>query len=330
MILSAYAWESLGFRPLREGEVIEAVFCSLHIYAVQGFTLHDASAPILSDGSVANASYRIALGTSINELTRSIANDEFTDDEPTWAKENNCAPPYAAVLLGPTAKHTCTDGFVKDDGVNLQTADRFGEARVEMRALESKVLPSLVAALTCGFGADNHPVRFRPVTSVFLGRTSDGRDLRDLRFSVQMTAHSSVAMPSEEARVHLAEAAAFAARINSSGRCSSALYQSRFFSILRSSFKLARYAQSSWANGAVKSAPSFSMLRNSWLSCFSQKPRNVKAFFRPTFLKTLFVTPTKSCSLNSTTQPSSPSRLRTRLFGRKCDRSTASSVQSGQ
>jgi hypothetical protein len=153
MILTSHALETMGFRELAEGEQVVAAFYSVHVYGVQGLTVDDDTV-LPFQGEVSGAGYTGALGKRVNALALALSShDRFTDDEEAWAKEQKCTPPYVLVQFGPSKQHSCTGGHIKDEGPSLTTYDCFSSARDELRANETKVLPSLISALTCRFGS---------------------------------------------------------------------------------------------------------------------------------------------------------------------------------
>jgi hypothetical protein len=165
---------------------------------------------------VSGAGYTGALGKRVNALALALSShDRFTDDEEAWAKEQKCTPPYVLVQFGPSKQHSCTGGHIKDEGPSLTTYDCFSSARDELRANETKVLPSLISALTCRFGsAVDTPVRFRPIDKEFFGLTTGNRVLHDIRFESKISAYASRRLTADQVRIAVQDSTVLAGRIN--------------------------------------------------------------------------------------------------------------------
>jgi hypothetical protein len=178
----------MGFRRINEGEAIVAAFHSIHIYEVQGFTV-DEGTVLVTHGAIFETPYAVAVGTSVNQLSRALVGDNFEDDEAGWVKEHRCTPPFVLVHFGPTSQHSCTSGHVKEEESALVTLDSFDTAKIELRSLESRVLPSLVTALTCAFSSTENHIRFRALSREVFGLTPDNAVLHDVRFELKGSAY---------------------------------------------------------------------------------------------------------------------------------------------
>ena len=77
MQVSEDIMKNMGFQRLPDGETIEAVFYSAHIYSVRGFTT-DAGALNPLEGKIDDVTYRLAVGASIypgHARTRKLSGD---------------------------------------------------------------------------------------------------------------------------------------------------------------------------------------------------------------------------------------------------------------
>lgn len=211
--LSSQVMESMGFRRIAEGELIVAAFHSLHVYEAQGFTVDQATA-LSARGAVSGTVYTVAVGSSVNELSRALVADDFAADDVAWAKEHRCTPPYVLVHFGPTAQHSCVSGHIKEEGSSLTTFDSFAAAKVELRSIESRVLPSLVTALTCAFSSLENHVRFRAVSREVFGLTPDGVVLHDVRLEAKASAYVSKKLPTDSLHASVNRTTLLAAAIN--------------------------------------------------------------------------------------------------------------------
>jgi hypothetical protein len=205
--------KSMGFSPVSTTEPIIASFHSLHVYAVQGLTLEGTLATV-SRGALNGTAYSFGLCTSLNSLAQELINDNLADDEPSWAQEHRCAPPYAMIHVGPTSLHTCADGHFKQEGPSLITLDAFSEAKAELRLLEDRVLPSLVTSLHCAFGAETHPVRFSRISREVFGLTPSAAVVHDIRFQINASGFVSRPLAADELKAEVASTATLANELN--------------------------------------------------------------------------------------------------------------------
>lgn len=211
--LSSRMLQAMGFRPMAEGEQICAAFQSLHVYEVRGFEL-DNGICLSFPGKISGVVYSMALGMSINDLWQALSNNNFTDDEQTWARKQNCTPPYILVKLASATPHSCVNGYVKDDEPDIMTYNCFSSAREELCASQGKVLPSLISALTYRFSSKDKSVRFRSIHKEFFGLTSSGRIVHDERYEMRGSGYLSTHLATDEASTAAENAVALAERLD--------------------------------------------------------------------------------------------------------------------
>jgi hypothetical protein len=195
---SNHALEAMGYRALSEAESIAARFHCLHVYEVRGFTLEEASLPIHS-GMIAGRQYRMALGASVNAVSRALVGDDLSESEQEWQKEHKCTPPYMVVHFGPTGEHRFAGTHCKYDDSAIHTYDGFSLARLELQTWAEEVLPSLSAGLASSFTLYETPVKFLPIDRAFYGLTSEGRTVIDTRLQFSATGYVSSLLLADEA-----------------------------------------------------------------------------------------------------------------------------------
>jgi hypothetical protein len=203
--LSTAVLEAMGFRPLSSAELISARFHALHVYAIQGVVVGEASLPARI-GAIAGRPYQLAVGASVNAVCRTLVDDDLADSEQEWQKQHKCTPPYLVVHLGPTEEHNFAGTHAKMDEPTISTYDGFPRARGELHAWAEEVLPSLFAGLASSFSLHDQPVKFVPTDRVFYGITIDGRTVIDTRVSVSASAYGSTRLSAEQAAERLASA----------------------------------------------------------------------------------------------------------------------------
>lgn len=211
--LSDDVLEAMGLKPLLPGCSLEAVFYSTHVYHLRGATLEEQFLPKIS-GEVAGFAYTLAVGSSVNAVARLLSQEDYADSEDSWRKELKCRPPYLLVQLGPSKRYASLSDRAKDDGQTIVTYDSFPDARLELKAIEKAVLPSLLSAIACSFSELSSPVRFLPIDRAFFGMTSDKRTILDFRMSASGQIISSPTLQAEQIEDRLRAGSRLAGAMN--------------------------------------------------------------------------------------------------------------------
>jgi hypothetical protein len=203
----------MGFTQLPEGESICGVFNKLYVFNVEGLDFDDdALQP--SSGAIDGQTYQIGFGTKLNPICNKLVGDDFIDDEAKWIKDNNASAPFAIVQIGPTALHTSSSRYAMEVNGELHTHDGFAAARQEIKVMESRVIPPLLAALESTFSADFHRIRFRAIAETFYGTSPAGRTIHDSKISFNGSLTVSKKMSEHDFDTTLKKALQFASRLN--------------------------------------------------------------------------------------------------------------------
>lgn len=203
----------MGLRPLSPSRPLAAVFHSLHVYEVRGFTLEAPSLEPIS-GSVAGFAYTLSVGSSVNAICLRIVQDDYANSEEEWQKERKCTPPYLVVHLGPTTKHESIVSHAKEEGRTITTYNSFPAARAELKVLEDKVLPPLLSALACSFSTNDPAVRFLPIDRAAFGITPDGHTVHDFRLQASASMYESSKLEATQIEGRLASGVNIASAMN--------------------------------------------------------------------------------------------------------------------
>src|SRR5688572_9177407 len=139
MQLSSHAIAAMGFTRIPVDGAVSAAFHALHVFSVQGFTV-SAEKVVVKDGRAAGVDYTIGCGASVNAVCQALLGQQFTEDEAEWAQTRRANAPYLVVHLGPTAIHTATHGFVRNEDGDIISYDTFGQVREDLHRLEARVL----------------------------------------------------------------------------------------------------------------------------------------------------------------------------------------------
>ena len=213
MGFSNYALEQMGFRRLREAEVLSASFSSVHAFEIQGISL-SIEQIVAESGNIGGVHYRLAIADTLNLAAKTLVDDDFVEDETGWTAEHKCAPPYLLLHIGPTPTHLMTGQFLKEESDSLRTYDGFIPARRELREMEAKVIPSLITALSCTFGTLPNTVKFQELDHVVQGVSVDGVPVYDFGVSMRADLRVGQAVSANEFTALLASATYLATRIN--------------------------------------------------------------------------------------------------------------------
>lgn len=206
---SNHVLEAMGYRALAESESIVARFHCLHIYEVRGFTLEEASLPVHS-GMIGGRQYRMAVGASVNAVSRALIGDDLSENEQEWQEEHKCTPPYIVVHFGPTGEHRFAGAHCRFDDSAIHTYDGFSQARFELQAWAEEVLPSLSAGLAISFTSFETPVKFLPIDRAFYGITPEGRTVLDTRITFTGTGYISSRLMADQVAKRLVSAVGIA------------------------------------------------------------------------------------------------------------------------
>jgi hypothetical protein len=211
--LSEYVLERMGFKSLSPSRPLAAVFHSLHVYEVRGFTVEALSLEPIS-GTVAGVAYTISVGSSVNAVCLKIVEDDYTNSESEWQVAHKCTPPYLVVHLGPTTTHESIVSHAKEEERTITTYDRFPAVRTELKVLEDKVLPPLLSALASSFSTNDPAVRFLPTDRAVFGVTPDGRTVHDFRLTSSASLSISSKLEPIQIEGRLASAVNIASAMN--------------------------------------------------------------------------------------------------------------------
>lgn len=172
-----------GFRRILPGEKFSATFHRLEVYQIFGVTLVESPSHV-QDFNLWGHKFRLSIGSSINEICQKLHGDDVADDETSWAKEHEAAPPYLLVSFGPTQEYSIEEGFVRIDGDEIHFWDCFPNARKMLRDESDRAMPVLLTSLSVKFASVQAQSRFVRRDIAFFGADSSGRNVKDFRITV--------------------------------------------------------------------------------------------------------------------------------------------------
>lgn len=188
---STYALEAMGFREVISRGALTASFVSVTVYEARGINVADGFAEA-QQARVAGTEYRVAISHNVNMGCRALIGDDFVESETDWRAEVKSGGPFVLIAVGPTKFIECEAGRMmqsKDGGTT--TYDSFPGVREELRSLEQRVLPPIVAALTLALNEPDRYVTLRKLARASAGRCPDGTSIHDIRLDVRAEAFVS-------------------------------------------------------------------------------------------------------------------------------------------
>jgi hypothetical protein len=186
----------LGFEPFQSGDAIAARFHLFRIYAVQGIIVQDTES---ADCRVyTGPDWDLAIGNSINQLSKALLGDNYVDDEAEWQKRVGLSPPFLLLHVGPTDLMRATEGFLKRIDGALITHDCFPNAKEELAKRESDAIEPAVAALSMAFAGLPYRVELRACDRAVFGITESGETVNDFKVTLSGSGYVSSPLPADE------------------------------------------------------------------------------------------------------------------------------------
>lgn len=190
MGLTTFAIERMGFEPIPEDVVIEAVFKSINVYEIRG-VISEKGFPFIPENLLKNIEgFKFSFGDNVNEICKAIIGDDLTDDEEKWREETKSSPPYLVILTRLKEPSICKQGYWKQEDGKIITYNCFSQTKESLKKLEKKA-SVLVASLSVSFSSDNRPVVFIPIFREVFADTNLKKYLIDINISFSAEAHVS-------------------------------------------------------------------------------------------------------------------------------------------
>jgi len=211
---STYAMEAMGFREvITQGEIV-ASFMSVTVYEARGIVVPAGFSEAVQ-ARVAGADYRIAIARSVNDGCQTLTGDDFDESEPEWCKRIKSNGPFVLIAVGPTEFFECSAGRIMrhEDG-SMTTYDSFPHVREALSALEQRVIPPALAAMTCALNKPDRYVSLRKLERASSGRCLDGAQVHDIRIDVKAEAYVSRALEGTTLAGKLSDATRRAPKLN--------------------------------------------------------------------------------------------------------------------
>lgn len=134
----------------------------------------------------------ILLGDSVNEMSRTKLNDDFVNNEEDWCKEHRVNPPFLMIVVGPTEKHTATEGRWKEgENSGVVNYETFETPKLRLKDVADRVAQRIYASVTVQCSRLTNPLKVMPISAEIAGKLKGGRRIRDISFQMSASLTSS-------------------------------------------------------------------------------------------------------------------------------------------
>ena len=181
----------MGFREVIAQGAVVASFMSVTVYEARGIVVPDGFSHAVQ-ARVAGSDYRIAIAQSVDAGCLALIGDNFVESEAEWRNRVKSNGPFVLIAVGPTDFVECIAGRLMrcEDG-SITTYDSFPHVREALCALEQRVIPPALVAMTCALSEPDCYVAFRKLERASPGRCPDGSQVHDIRIDVKAEAYVS-------------------------------------------------------------------------------------------------------------------------------------------
>ena len=204
---------SAGFREIKSGETIDAVFFLIQAFDIQGIHLSKGD-QLISNGKVDGVGYTLGVGYSINDICQAMLGDDYVDNEEQWIGKNKCTGTILVVHFGPTISHICKEGLIKHTDDIIETYSCFSGAASELKSIRLRIMPRIITSLELELASPKHSLTIKEIERTMYGKTPPGKIIYDFRIETsgaKITTSSS--LPIQELTSHVAGAISIAPKM---------------------------------------------------------------------------------------------------------------------
>ncbi|HIE06595.1 MAG TPA: hypothetical protein EYP64_00970 [Desulfarculaceae bacterium] len=181
LTLSKHAIEAMGYIEFPETDVTEVHFGVLKAYCIRGMVFEQACEEKQSEVVSLSERCTIAISQSINEASKLLTEDVFSDDEQKWLSDKKVSPPFLLIYFKESVSRELRGGYRQEKDGYIYTYDAFPEGKKEIKEWEEDALPGIVTALTVKLSTLEKQVELVPIERSIFGTTKDGITLFDLK-----------------------------------------------------------------------------------------------------------------------------------------------------
>ena len=148
MILTKYAIEAMGYTEFPETDMIEIHFGIIKAYSLRGMFFEQACVEKQSEVVSVSDQCTFAIAQSINEASKMLTGDNFSDDEEKWLSDKKANSPFLLIYFRESVPRELRGGYRQEKDGYIYTYDAFPEGKKEIREWEDGAVPGIITALT--------------------------------------------------------------------------------------------------------------------------------------------------------------------------------------
>ncbi len=179
--LSKHTIEAMGYKEFPDTDVLEISFGIIKVYSLRGMVFENDCEDKKSEVITLFDRCAVAIAQSVNEASKILTGDVFSDDEKKWLLEKKANPPFLLIYFKESIPRELKGGYRQKKGGFIYTYDAFPKGKKEIREWEEVSLPGIVTSLTVNLSTLDRQVKLVPVERSIFGVTREGTTLFDLK-----------------------------------------------------------------------------------------------------------------------------------------------------
>jgi hypothetical protein len=191
LTLSKYAIEAMGYKEFPETDVIELHFGILKAYSLRGMIFESDYEERKSKVIALSDSCTVAIAQSINEASKLLTGDTFTDDEEKWISDKKANPPFLLIYFRESLPREIRGGYRQEKDGYILTYDAFPDGKKEIINWENDNVPGIVTSLIVNLSTLERQVELIPIERSVFGITKEGSTLFDVKVTGSASAYVS-------------------------------------------------------------------------------------------------------------------------------------------
>ena len=152
MKFTKYALEGMGFTEYPQTDSLEVEFGIIKAFSLKGINFKKDCVVKTSEVFTFGKNCKISISQSINEATKLLTGDVFTEeDEEKWLSEKKAAPPFVLIYFKESSPRILKGGFRQEKDGYIYTYDAFNVTETEIKKWEKGILAQHHHVFDCSF-----------------------------------------------------------------------------------------------------------------------------------------------------------------------------------
>lgn len=203
MKISKDLLKDLNYEKFPENDVLEVLFGILRVYSLHGMHFEQACEEKKSETISLSDRCTVAIAQSINEASKLLTGDVYTDDEEKWLSDKKANPPFLLIYFKESVSRELRGGYRQELDSYILTYDAFPEGKKEITDWENDDIPNIITSLTVSLSTLEKQVILIPIERSIFGTTKDGKTLFDLKLSGSASVYISSPKSAKEINTSL-------------------------------------------------------------------------------------------------------------------------------